>query len=106
VTEQLEQVAEVFSAVLDRGSFHASLEALPADLPAFRSQLRALGRREGVRVLTHIAGGTFVAYWPEHEPTPIQRAATQLVVRTMWDAQPITYAEALEQVRREQIRAV
>ena len=101
-----EELDVVFAALLDRGQFYARVEAMPEDLKAFRSELRACGRRKAMRVRTSVTEGMFFAYWPEHVPTPMQIEANRRVMRTMFTEDAITYDEAFEQVRREQIRAV
>lgn len=91
-----------------RGQQIISVSELSCPPDEYRRDARRLGRAQGWKIRTFLlADGAAVAIlWTDREKTDLEEEATRRVMNAMFTENPLHYDDALEAVRRENLRII
>lgn len=91
-----------------RGEQIISVSKLSCPPDDYRAAARRLGRAHGWKIRTFmVAEGAAVAtLWIDRETTALEEEATRRVLDAMFTENPVHYDDALDVVRRENVRLV
>lgn len=91
-----------------RGETIVAVSSLSCSAEEYRAAARRVGRRERWRIRTFLVsdGAAVAIIWMDRKKTELEEEATRRVFDAMFSDQPVHYDDALEAVRRENLRVV
>lgn len=100
--------AALLSALRRRGEQIMAVSALSCPVDDYRKAARRVGREQGWRIRTFLVdnGAAVAILWVDREKTALEEEATRRVLSAMFSDNPVHYDDALESVRRENLRVV
>ncbi|KRF11389.1 hypothetical protein ASG90_16675 [Nocardioides sp. Soil797] len=100
--------AALLSVLRRRGEQIIAVSALSCSVDDYRKAARRVGREHGWRTRTFLVddGAAVAILWVDREKTALEEEATRRVLSAMFSDNPVHYDDALESVRRENLRVV
>lgn len=91
-----------------RGEHVIAVSRISCSVDEYRSAARRIGRKQGWRVRTFLVADSaaIAILWIDREKTALEEEATRRVLAAMFSDHPLHYDDALESMRRENLRVV